>query len=500
MLGHRELTMEDYLAMLRRRLWVIVIPAVLGPVLAYGVSLGLAEQYTSQTLVLVEGQKVPESVVRSIVTDNLQQRLGTMQEQILSRTRLQPIIEKFQLFKDEWTKVPMEDLVGRLRSGIRIKPVSSVVRTRGDELPGFYVYFTANDPKIAQTVCREITEMFMSENLKLREQRSEGTVQFLQTQLDAAKASLDAQDGKLAAFKQKYVGQLPGQEQTNLNILMGLTSQLDAVNTALSRAQQDKVYLEAQLDQQIAAWRASQQGTNPQTLEQQLSKAQSDLSALRVKYEEDHPDVRKAKKEIEDLKQRIAQAVAEGKQTPPQKTETSATLEPPQIQQLRSNLYQLRANITENSRKQDQLQQDIKVYQSRVQLSPRIEQEYKELTRDYETALTFYRDMLAKKTQSEMAADLDKRQQGEQFSVMDGANLPEKPSYPNRPLFAAGGFAGGIGLGLGIALLLELRDKVIRSERDIEFYLGVPTLARVPSVGEARGGGSKMWKREQKVA
>jgi uncharacterized protein involved in exopolysaccharide biosynthesis len=160
----------------------------------------------------------------------------------------------------------------------------------------------------------------------------------------------------------------------------------------------------------------------------------------------------------------------------------------------------LQAAITENARKQEQLQQEIKVYQSRVQLSPRIEQEFKELTRDYDTALNFYRDMLKKKTDSEMAADLDKRQQGEQFSVMDSANLPEKPSFPNRPLFAAGGFAGGIGLGLGIALLLELRDKVIRNERDIEFYLGVPTLALVPSVGESQGGGSKLWKREQKVA
>jgi polysaccharide chain length determinant protein (PEP-CTERM system associated) len=500
MLGHRELTMEDYVAMLRRRLWVIIIPAILGPVLAYGVSLGLPEQYTSQTLVLVEGQKVPESVVRSFVSDNLQQRLGTMQEQIFSRTRLQPIIEKFQLYKDEWNKVPMEDLVGRLRAGIRVRPVNSVVRTREGELPGFYVYYTANEPKLAQMICREITEMFMSENLRLREQRSQGTVQFLQTQLDGAKAELDKQDAKLAAFKQKYVGQLPGQEQTNLNILMGLTTQLEAVNTLLNRAQQDKVYMEAQLDQQLAAWNASQQGTNPQTLEQQLTKAQSDLAALRVKYEEDHPDVRKARKEIDDLKQRIAQAVAEGKQNPPQKTESAATLEPPQIQQLRSNLYQLQTTIAERTKEQARLQQDIRTFQSRVQLSPRIEQEFKELTRDYDTALTFYRDMLTKKTQSEMAADLDKRQQGEQFSVMDGANLPERPSYPNRPLFAAGGFAGGIGLGLGIALLLELRDKVIRNERDIEYYLGVPTLALVPSVGEAAAGRSKLWSREQKVA
>jgi polysaccharide chain length determinant protein (PEP-CTERM system associated) len=500
MLGHRELTFEDYLAMLRRRLWVIVIPTVIGPLVAYGISLGLAERYMSQTLVLVEQQKVPESYVRSVVTDELGQRLGTMQEQILSRTRLQPIIERFNLFKDDVGKVPMEDLVDRLRKAIQVIPVRSVVSTRAGELPGFYISFTASDPKIAQQVCREITSMFMEENLKAREQRAEGTTQFLQKQVENAKAKLDEQDKKLAAFKQRYIGQLPGQEQTNLNILMGLNTQLEAVTTTLGRAQQDKTYIEAQLAQQVAAWEASQRGANPETLEQQLTKAQNDLTALEARYTADHPDVIQARNDVAQLKNRIEQMKADTKDKPADKTEVTSLTEPPQIQQLRTHVHVIEQVIREKTREQERLQQDIKTYQARVQLSPVVEQQYKEITRDYDTALAFYNDLLAKKTQSEMATDLERRQQGEQFKIVDPANLPEKPSYPNRLLFAGCGLVGGLGLGFGIAFLLEMRDKALRNERDIEFYLGVPTLALMPTIGGHASGKRSFLKRGRKVA
>jgi len=500
MLGHRELTVEDYLAMLRRRLWILVIPAVLGPILAYGVSLGLDERYTSQTSILVEQQKVPENYVKAVMTDDLYQRLGTMQEQILSRTRLQPIIERFSLYKDEVNKVPMEDLVAKLRASIKLTQVKSLVQTRTGELPGFYISVTASNAQTAQQICSTITSMFVEENLKAREQRSQGTVQFLQKQLEAAKGKLDEQDAKLAAFKQRYLGQLPGQEQTNLNILMGLNTQLEAVTTALSRVQQDKTYMEAQLGQQTAAWEASQRGMNPETLEQQLAQKQRELASLEARYTSDHPDVRTARGDVEQLKKKIDQARAENKSASNEKKETAGQVEPPQVQQLRLQIHMSEVFIKEKSRDQDRLQQEIKVYQSRVQLSPMIEQQFKEVTRDYEMASANYNDLLGKKTQSEMAMDMEMRQQGEQFKIMDQANLPEKPSFPNRPLFAAGGLAGGLGLGLGIAFLMELRDKAIRNERDIEFYLGVPTLGLVPSIGDEGAGKRKFWKRDRKAA
>lgn len=497
MLGQRELTMEDYKGIIRRRRWWIMIPLLLGPLVAYGVSLLFHEQYMSETLVLVEQQKVPDSFVRSVVSEEINQRLATMQEQILSRTRLQPIIEKFGLFKSDIGKVPMEDLVARLRRYIVVDTVRTMAGTRTGGLPGFTISFTADNPRLAQQVCAEITSMFMEENLRLREQRSQGTTDFLANQLADAKQKLDEQDARLAAFKQRYIGQLPGQEQTNMGMLMGMNTQLDAVTQQLTRAQQDRAYMETLLAQQITAWQASQEATSPDTLEKQLGQLQAEMVKLEARYTPDHPDIIKAKNDIALLKKKIAEANAKAPEKPVP-TQSAKTLEPPQIQQMRNQIHVLEQTIREKTREQEKLQEQIKVLQARVQLSPKVDEEYKLLTRDYDTALAFYKDLLTKENQSEMATNLERRQQGEQFRVLDPANLPGKPSFPNRPLFALGGLAGGLFFAMGLVAALEGSDKSIRSERDIEFFLHLPTLAQLPTVkreGE-NGHGSRRKRRK----
>ncbi len=494
MLGHRELTIDDYLAILRRRLWVIVLPVVLGPVAAYLISLRLPNRYTSQTLVIVEQQKVPESFVMSVVTEDLTQRLATMQEQILSRTRLQPIIERFGLYKEDAGRVTMEDLVDRLRRSITVRPLRPVPASGPQGIPGFYISFTADNPRLAQQVCSEITSLFMTENLRLREQRAEGTTNFLQKQVEQAKNKLDEQDAKLAAFKRRYIGQLPDEEKTNLGILMGLNTQLEAVTQLLSRAQQDKLYMESVLDQQLVAWQAAQTGTNPQTVEQQLAVLQDQLVTLEARYTNRHPDVIKLKNDIAQLRKKINEADAAVKNKPTEQPLKAALSEPAPILRLRDQIHQYQLTISEKTREQERLSEQIKLYQARVQLSPVVEQQYKDLTRDHLTALSFYNELLGKTNQSEMATDLERRQQGEQFRVMDPANLPEKPSFPDRPLFAAGGLVGGLALGLALTTVLELRDKALRSERDIEFYLQLPTLALVPEISMRDGKKNGFWK------
>ncbi len=498
MLGNRKLTIDDYLAILRRRRWWIAIPTVVVALGAYLVSLAIHDRYTSKTLVLVEQQKVPENYVRSVVTDALNQRLATMQEQILSRTRLQPIIEKFGLQKQDTGHGPTEDLVDQLRGAIKISAVRTMVGTQPDAgLPGFTISFTADDPHLAQQICGEITSMFMEENLRVREQRAEGTTQFLTTQLEEAKRKLDQQDARVAAFKQRYIGQLPGQEQINMNLLMGLNTQLEAVTQLLSRTQQDKTYMESLLAQQVAAWQASQTTNNPDSLGPQLAALQSHLVTLEGRYTPDHPDVIKAKNDIAQLKKKIDEAAAAAENKPDAEVHTTKLIEPPQIQQLRNQIHVVEQTLREKSQEQERLQGQIKTYQARVQLSPVVEEQSKEVTRDYQTALEFYNELLSKKTHSEMATDLERRQQGEQFRVMDPPNLPGRASFPNRPLFAAEGLGGGLALGLGLALLLEMGDKSLHNERDVEFYLQLPTLARVPSIGEENGKKAPFWKRGQ---
>lgn len=499
MLGHRDLNLDDYLAILRRRVWFIVVPAVVVPIIAYAISLRIPPTYKSQTLVMVEGQKVPDSFVKPVVTELLNQRLATMQEQILSRTRLQPIIERFGLYKD--SGAPLEEMVDQMRKAIRVTPIHTEITERGGGLPGFYVSFTADDPKLAQQVCAEITSMFMAENLHVREQSALGTTEFLRNQLDQAKRKLDEQDSKLAEFKQKYLGQLPGEEQRSMSMVLALRGQLDAVTQILNRAQQDKTFTEAALTRELTAWKAAQSNNSPQSLEQQLATVQTQLIALEGKYTADYPDVIKAKKEIELLKQKIEAAAAAAKNNPVPDNPKLSTSEPAQIQTLRTQLYQLNQTLQEKTVEQEHLRKDLRNEEAQLHLSPVVEEQFKVLGRDYQTALELYKDLLVKKTQSEMATDLEHRQQGEQFRVMDPPNLPEKPSSPKREYFALGGLGIGLGLGLLMAFLVEVRDKSIRTERDIEFFLELPTLASVPCLDQGSNGtrNFRIWNRKQAI-
>jgi len=308
---------------------------------------------------------------------------------------------------------------------------------------------------------------------------------FIVQQLDGAKKKLDEQDAKLAAFKSHYIGSLPDEEQTNLNILVGLTSQLDAATQALARAQQDKSFTETLLAQQLAGWQASQTSGNPETTEQQIKVLEAQLASLRARYTDDHPDVSKIRRDIAALQRKIAESKDQTDANSPA-AKPNSSVEPQQVAQLRAQMHQLDEVIAEKSREQEQIQGQIKLYQQRVQASPVIEQQYKQLTRDYQTALDFYDDLLKKRDQSAMARDLARRQQGEQFRVLDPANLPDQPSFPNRPLFTLGGLGGGLAFGLGLALLMELRDSSLRSERDVELVLRLPVLAIVPTIELSR--------------
>jgi polysaccharide chain length determinant protein (PEP-CTERM system associated) len=478
----RELTPADYIAMFRRRWVLIVIFAVIGPPLAYGVSLALPSEYVSQTLVLVQQPTVPSDIVKPVDTTDISQRLSSMQQQILSRSRLEPIIRQFGLYPKDVNRLSIDELVARLQKAIEVTPVQPMAETKAVNLPGFFVNVKLDNARNAQQVCTAITSMFIEQSLSVRQEHSEDTTQFLTQQLAEAKTQLDAQDKALAAFKMRYGGSLPDEEPTNLNLLTGLTSQLDAATQALARAQQDKSFAETVLTQQVAAWQASQSGRDPDTLDQQLAALQTQLAGLEARYTEDYPDVIKTKADITALQKKIAendnQSITAGSGKPQR-----PVVEPGQITQLRAQVHSFEQVIAEKSKEQEQIKQQIKLYQDRVQSSPVVEEQYKELTRGYQTALDSFSDLQKKVGQSQMATDLEHQQEGEQFRVLDPANLPDKPTFPNRPLFAGGGLAGGLGLGLGLAFLMEMRDTSMRTERDVEFVLRLPVLAMVPEVG-----------------
>jgi polysaccharide chain length determinant protein (PEP-CTERM system associated) len=488
MIENRELTTDDYLRMLRRRVKVILIPTLLTPLIAFFVSFAFSPKYTSKSQVLVEGQKVPEGYVAPVVTEDLSNRIATLEQRALSAEHLRPLIESLKLAQGNDVATKMDEI----RLHVAIEPVEVIAvaplggPTRKGDVPGFNLQYMASSPNEAQRVCAALTDIIVQENLKDQAQVAQDTTNFLARQVEDDNRKLNDLDSKLAEFKNRYMGQLPEDEDNNFKILMGLNSQLDANTQALNRAQQDKTYSESLLAERLAAWRMAEGNSDPKTLQAQMSALQTQLVDLKARYTDDYPDVVKTKKDILALQQKIDQInAAASKPGAVNDTDTHAT-EAPEIQQLRAQIFQYKQSIQALSRNQQSLEQQIKTFQGRVALSPAVEQRYKELTRDYETLKKVYDTDLAKQRQSEQQTAMELEQQGETMRVLRPADLPDAPSFPNRWIFAGGGLATGLALGFGIALWLELRDTALRTEQDVLAALELPVLSQLPWVGAAR--------------
>jgi len=478
MLRNGNITLAEVKRNFKRYWWIAPTTMVMLGALGLLATLFLPKKYTSSTMVLVEPPTISQEVVPTVVNEDLYRHLSSMQEQILSRSRLQSIIDKFNLFPKERKAEHMEDLVERLKKAIDVQLIQPMPGSISRQPPGFHVTVTVNDPLLAQQICTEITSMFIEQNTTSRMNQVKNTTDFLTQQLDEAKTNLDQQDVKLAQFKRMYLGSLPEEQQSNLSLLAGMNSQLEATTQALSRAQQDKTFNESLLGQQEVTWKQQSSGVQTtDTLSQQLETLQDQLSALLAKYTPEHPDVVKTKTQIEEVKRRMATA-----QDPKSAGNTSqpAAHESPQMQTLRAKIKQDDQSISDLTKHQVQIQDQIRTLQTHVQASPMVEQQLKELTRNYQTALDNYNDLLKKQQKSTMAGDLEHQQESENFRILDPPSLPVSPSFPKKSIFVGGGLAAGFALALGIMYLLALNDTAMYSERDVETCLKLPVLTMVP--------------------
>jgi uncharacterized protein involved in exopolysaccharide biosynthesis len=506
---NRELTMDDYLAMLRRRLKVILIPALLAPPAGFMVSYVFPPKFTSQSTVLVESQKVPDNYVMPVITSDFTQRVQTLEQQILSPSKLRPMVESLALVK------PGEEskLISDIQQNMSVEPVitsmSAAAAQAGvagakkkkpsatdEPVPGFNVGYTDSNAVRAQKICAALTSLIVDENLRSRAEVAQSTTDFLGRQLKEAKDAIDDQDAKLANFKKQYMGQLPTDVDNNMRMLMSLNSQLDASTQTLGRAQQDKAYTESMLAQQIAAWKSSQSNTNPQTLEQQLNQLQAQLLQLQARYTEDHPDVIKTKADIAEVQKKLKEVnAAAAAASATDSSDKANSAEPPEIRQLRLQIHQYQGVIEQATVDQKRLQSQIGVYQSRTAMSPGVEEQYKLLTRDNDNAQALYKELLGKKSAAALGTSMENQQEGEQMHIAVAAGMPDSPTFPNRPIFAAGGLGVGLALGLLIAIWLEFSDKSIRTEKDAAAIMDLPLLISVPWLGDdeddaANGNGS----------
>ena len=473
MLGHRTLTVEDYLTILKRRWWIIAIPALLLPIVGYGISYLVPPQYVSQTLVLINQQRVPDNIVQSVVSEDLNSRLASMKAQIESRASLEPIVKKYNLYDS--LRDDMDQRVKLARDATKIEPIHSDIHSTG--LPGIKISFTASDPQTAQQVCQEITSLFTSANTRIRGQAAQSTVDFLTQQVTAAKANLDDLDQKLAAFKLQHAGELPEDTSSSTNILTSLNSRLDATTTQLNNMQQQKTMAESMLAQQeqaLAALPAGSSTRSQDATEKELENLQMRESDLSLHYTDDYPALKQVRARIAELQKQIAKRA----EVPPTPAATiTKRPEPASIAQLRTQIKILDQGIAQKRQEQDQISAQIRNYQGKIAATPLVESQEQELTRDSTTSHENYNLLKSKLDAATMGIEMEHQQQGETISLVDAANLPESPNWPKRPLFAVAGLMAGIALGLGIIALIEYRDTALQSERDIWAFTQLPTLA-----------------------
>jgi succinoglycan biosynthesis transport protein ExoP len=375
-----------------------------------------------------------------------------------------------------------------MRKNIQIELVRS---PEHDQLTAFNIYFSADNPYVAQQVTTELTNILISENLEVRQQQSEDTTSFLQSQLDEARKNLAQQEARVRAFKDLHLGELPGQLQSNLQILSGMQSELQTEQDALGRAKQQNAYLESLIGQYRtlarnprAATTAGVTGGLP-AVDQELARLKSQLADLSSRYTDRHPDVRKVKDQIaktETMKTQLEADLVKKNADPTSEksAETSKDMAP--MMEVQSQLKANEIEVANRQRAISELQGRIGDYQSRLNRTPVREQELTDLTRDYEQSRTYYESLLAKRNQSELATNLEKRQQSERFRIVDPPSLPTKPYSPNRFRLSLIGLAAGLASGVGAMVGAEAMDDRIYSEKAFRKMIPVDLAVEVPQL------------------
>ena len=456
-MGQNIQNFDDYIEIFYRRKWLFIIPVLLGTCIGIIVSLSLPSYYRSTTFILVEQRRVPEAYVGPNDAIN-EKELSNINEQITSRTRLEDIIKKFNLYQDAGKGSSMPAVVARMKKDIEIKIGE---RSRNT----FSISYTGRDPNTTMEVTNALASSIIEESLKAREQIAEGTSEFLENELEKAKQALEKQENAVRKFKEANMGKLPEQLDANLRTL-------------------DRLQLELQSVRQDAL--RNVMGTSPSplantlpdiSLEAELERRKADLSNLLSIYTENYPDVITSRNRIKEIEAQLTNRSETG----------SLKKEGLSEQKPNTGALENTANLTATTyqaptprQREAEILKKIKEYEKRIEGVPANEQKWLDIRRDYDISLKNYQTLLEKKLNARLAENLVKRQKGDQFKIIDPANLPEEPYKPNRLRIALMGVIIGTGIGAGFILLLEFLNPAFNKPEDFADILTQPVLATIP--------------------
>lgn len=498
----KQLEWFDYWDVVVRRRWILLAAlfvCVLGATFAAVV---WPVRYRSQSLILLQQQDVPSDYVRPNVTADARARLATISQQVLSRRRLEDLIDRYHLYSPEAGRIDSNKIIDRMRKAISLVPVKS---DEGRSLTALRIGFTYSQPRTAQLVTSDLTSEFINQSLDARTQASTATTDFLTSQLAQAQKTLAKEQSQLSNLKSRYLGELPEQQQSNIQILSSLQAQLYAETNSRDTAQQQLIYLRSlastyrETDQTQAGTADGGAGspTSLAGIDKTIAQLRQKLTALEAEYTADYPDVVQAREELTKWQTMRKVALAQAQVKPDEggsgTAAAAAASSGPNMGPVQSRIKATQAEIAMHNRQIGRLKQSIENAEARLRLTPLREQQLDAATRNYQNAQENYESLLQKKIQSELATDLERREEGERLQVLDPASLPQEPVAPNRLEIVLGGWAMGLAAGIGLVSAGEMADDTLRGDLDLHQQVPYPVLAHVPVLRSAADERRRKW-------
>jgi polysaccharide chain length determinant protein (PEP-CTERM system associated) len=484
--SQKSFALQDYLDIFLKRKWYFIIPLVLVFAGTLGYLTVASKWYRSSTLVMVSPQKIPQDYVKATVTSGVEERLASIAQEILSRTRLEQVIKEFNLYPGRLKSQPMETVVEDMRKDIEIE-----IPKKDKEKNHFTISYVGKDPRVVAAVTNKLSSLFIEENLKIREQQAQGTSEFLDSELKAKREKVDQFQQEITTFKRRFINELPENRDANLKVLEQLNLQSQKIHEAIRAAEDRKLIVQNQLSAMPFQGSEGGRGNMPPGFSQpqppmmiQLSQLKRQLEEFQAKYTENHPDLLMTKKKIADLEKRLAESQTVSGGAGPDKQ--GKTGDPVQDQynayqnERKTQLALLDKEIARLKKEDERVRALTVQYQTRIENTPIRELSLSAMNREFNNLNESYQVLLKKSAEAQQAENLERRQKGEQFRIIDPARVPEEPFKPDVTKVLLIGLALGIGAGLGLAFLREQMDHSFRDAEDLEVTLGLRVLANIP--------------------
>lgn len=467
------MTMNDYVTIVKRRKWSLILPALIVFLCAAIVALALPSIYKSTSTILIEEQDIPADFVMTTVTSYAEQRLQSIYQRIASFSRLLDIINRFNLYPDLKKKWATEEIVEKMREDILLEPISVEMVDRRTGRPtaatiAFTLSYEGEHSRTVQQVANMLTSLFLEENLQVRERQAKETSIFLESETEKVKADLTKLEAKMAAFKEAHVNELPDLLQVNMQSLNNTESNMDRLNEQLRSLKEREGYLQSQL------------ASFPTEIEEEkrLAELKFQLVHLKSQFSDQYPDVIKTKAEITELEKK--------QNNPPGKSDnpghSSDPTDNPAYITLAAQLSSTQADIVSVKRQTQETNKMADMYRRRIANTPKVEEAYRAIFIERNNTQAKYDDLMRKHMEAKVAQGLEKEQKGERFTLIDPARLPEIPDKPNRMAILLIGLVLGIGAGVGWASLKEFTDQSVRDSTRLALATSFPVLASIPEI------------------